>query len=1070
MHTTAHRLGAIMATCPSCGAENRDGARFCDACGASMPAAAPPLEVRKTVTVVFCDVTGSTALGERLDPEALRRVMSRYFAAMTAAIERHGGTVEKFIGDAVMAVFGIPTTHEDDALRAVRAAADMREELGLLNKELERDHGATLACRIGVNTGEVVAGDASARQALVTGDAVNVAARLEQAAPPGAVLISTSTLRLVRDAVVAEPVASLDLKGKAEPVVAHRLVAVHAGAAGVARRLDSPLVGRERQRAQLRQAFEEVVADRVCHLFTILGAPGVGKSRLAQEALVDLEERANTLTGRCLSYGEGITYWPLVEVVHAAVGPLEPGMDLATAIAELLPEEGSSLEVASRVAQLAGGAAEVSIPAEEIGWAVRRFLEGLARDRPLVIVLDDLQWAEPSFLDLVDHLSDWSRDAPILLLCMARPELLDVRPSWGGGKLHATTAALEPLSTEESARLVANLLGDGTLDPGASRRILSAAEGNPLFVEETIAMLVDDGAIRRDEGRWSAVGELADLTVPPTIQALLAARLDRLDEGARAVLGRASVVGEVFYPGAVRAISPESQGSEVLGRIQQLVRRDLVRPTTSDIPGEDAFRFHHGLLRESAYQMLPKETRAELHERFAEWLAERALPTDPDEFVGYHLEKAHAYLTELGPEDSRARRIADRAAELLGAAAIRARDRADWAAAEKLGRRAVALRAADDPRRAWDLIELGTTLLDDDRPSDAARPFADAIELAREAGDERAEAHASLGHANVTWLLEPEGASVLIEELVEDLIPRLERWNDDLGLAIAHFSLSQVSWNACHFALARDELTKSLRHAEAAGDRTYARLAAMTRVAAAFLGASSVDDFLADAQDLEERASESPIMRSMSLMIRAASAAMKGEHDRARELTAEGFDVAVEVSGRPPQGHYEATWRIETLAGDHAAAEEQARIGYERLSAVGDVGHLSTAAGKWAQTCFHLGRFEDARRLAAECRETSASDDAVNQVLWRGVEAKLAAREGRFQEAERLAREGIGWADGTDMLFEQATARADLAEVLRMAGRADDARVALEEAIDRASRKGATAMVESLQHAVDALS
>jgi class 3 adenylate cyclase/tetratricopeptide (TPR) repeat protein len=1058
-----------MGACSSCGAENRDGARFCDVCGAALSMAPPPLEVRKTVTVVFCDVTGSTALGGRLDPEALRRVMSLYFAAMTGAIERHGGTVEKFIGDAVMAVFGIPTTHEDDALRAVRAAADMRDALELLNKELERDHGATLVCRIGVNTGEVVAGDVSARQALVTGDAVNVAARLEQAATPGEVLISGSTLRLVRDAAVAEPVEPLTLKGKSGTVPAHRLVEVHAGAPGVARRLDSPLVGRDRQLAQLRQAFEEVVSDRVCHLFTILGAPGVGKSRLVQEAIGELGDTTAILSGRCLSYGEGITYWPLVEIVRDAVGLQEPGADLGEAIVRLLPDDPSSVDVASRVAQLAGEDADVSIPAEEIGWAVRRFLEGLARTRPVVVVLDDLQWAEPRFLELVDQVSDWSRDAPILLICMARPDLLDSRPDWGGGKLHATTAALEPLSPDESERLVVNLLGDGTLDRGTSKRILGAAEGNPLFVEETIAMLVDDGVIRRDEGRWAAVGELAEVTVPPTIQALLAARLDRLDEGARAVLGRAAVVGEVFYPGAVREISPERERPDVLGWIQQLMRRDLVRPDTSDITGEDAFRFHHGLLRDAAYQMLPKETRADLHERFAEWLATRALPTDADEFVGYHLETAHKYLTELGPEDARARRIGDRAAELLGAAAIKARDRADWTAAESLGRRAVALRGIDDPHRTWDLLELGYTLMDAERVADAAVPFAEALEAARRTGDERAEAHASLGHVSTRWMLEPEGGSTVISKMVDDLIPRLELWKDDRGLAFAYFSKTQVHWNACRFALGREEASKALAHAEAAGDTSLVRVIAITRVAAAQLGASTAPELLADALDLEARAATQPMIRSVALITRADAAAMTGHGEEAQALAGESFDLVTELLGEPPIGHYEVAWDIATLCNDHIRAEEHIRLMYERLDEVGDVAHRSTAAGHWATTCYHLERFEDARRLAAECRDTSASDDVVNQVLWRGVEAKLHAREGSFEDAERLARDGIQWAENTDMLLEQAEAHADLAEVYRMAGRADDARAALEEAIDRASRKGATAVVDRLQHALDDL-
>ena len=469
-----------MTGCPACGAENPTDARFCNACGERLVVADASGEVRKTVTVVFCDVTGSTALGERLDPEALRRVMGRYFGVMTEAIERHGGTVEKFIGDAVMAVFGIPATHEDDALRAVRAAADMQEGLLRLNKELERDQGATLTCRIGVHTGEVVAGDASLRQALVTGDAVNVAARLEQGAPPGEALISDATLRLVRDAVLVEEVDPLDAKGKTEPVPAHRLVGVHEGAAGVARRLDAPMIGRERPLEQLTRAFDEVEADRICHLFTVLGPAGVGKSRLVQEAIDRIGDRAAVLRGRCLSYGEGITYWPLVEIVRGALGPDgEADPDLSSAIATALSPDPAAAAIAARVAQLVGTTSDVSIPAEEIAWAIRRFFEVLAAARPLVVAVDDLHWAEPGLLDLLDHVADLSRDAPILLVCMARPELLDERPDWGGGKLHATTAALEPLSQTESTSLIDNLLGSDALDSAARAPDPGGGGGQP---------------------------------------------------------------------------------------------------------------------------------------------------------------------------------------------------------------------------------------------------------------------------------------------------------------------------------------------------------------------------------------------------------------------------------------------------------------------------------------------------------------------------------------------------------------------------------------------------------------
>jgi class 3 adenylate cyclase len=1053
-----------MAACPSCGAENPEGSRFCNSCGKGMPeGVAAAGEVRKIVTVVFCDVTGSTALGERLDPEALRRVMTRYFAAMTEAIERHGGTVEKFIGDAVMAVFGIPTTHEDDALRAVRAAADMREALRLLNKELERDHAATLTCRIGVNTGEVVAGDASTRQALVTGDAVNVAARLEQTAPPGEVLIAETTLRLVRDAVVTDAVEPLELKGKSEPVRAHRLIEVHAGAAGVARRLDSPLVGRDRQLAQLRQAFEDVRADNVCHLFTVLGPPGVGKSRLVQEALEPLSE-ATIVRGRCLSYGEGITYWPLVEIVRDAVGPDVAG-DLAGEIAALLPDDPSAADVAARVAQLTGGTTDLSLPTEEIGWAVRRFFEGMANARPLVVVLDDLHWAEPSLLDLIDQVTDWSRDAPILVVCMARPELLDLRADWGGGKRHAATAALEPLSVDETERLVGNLLGGDGLDPATQTRIVTASEGNPLFVEETIAMLVDDGLLHQEGDRWVTAGDLGDVSVPPTIQALLAARLDRLDEGERAVLGRAAVVGQVCYLGAVRELSPEDERPEIARRVQQLVRRDLVRPDPSDLPGEDAFRFHHGLLRDAAYQMLPKETRADLHERFATWLEQHEAMTDADEFVGYHLERAHAYRIELGPEDERSRALADRAADRLSAAAKRAYDRADTPATENLARRAASLRADDDPRRAWDLMMLGWTMLVVEKPEEANPAFEEALRIARTVGDERSEAHASLGSVNSRWLLEPEGATDEIAELVERLLPKFEAWSDERGLGIAYFTRSQVHWNACNFVRGREDSALAVPHSRAGGDGTFERAAIVTMVIAGVLGAVSVDQIRADIEELETHASI-PSLRPLAIGVRSAVEALTGHFDEARRLRDDALAGLREVFGQEPPGSHEASWRLETLAGDAEAAEAWARKGYERLMAFGDVAHATTHAAYRGISCYDLGRFEDAWRWAEECREKSASDDAINQYLWRSLEAKLHAREGRFDEAAALIHDAVEWAERTDEFVGRSIVAFDEAEMAVMAGRTEKARAALRRALEMAEQKGATAFVDKATHRI----
>src|SRR5947207_86178 len=504
--------------------------------------ASSQLEVRKTVTVLFSDLVDSTALGSALDPEALRRLMSRYFEEMSAVLIRHGGTVEKYIGDAIMAVFGIPVVREDDALRALRAASEMRDRLVVLNEEVERIWGVRIATRTGVNSGEVVAGDGADGHLFATGEAVNVAKRLEEVAQSEEILIGEVTARLAGHDVRLEPTGPRKAKHGVR-MDALRLVEVLPGAPGRALRFDSPLVGRERQLGSLVSAFTNAVTDRTCHLFTVLGTAGVGKSRLVEEFVRGLGADVRVLRGRCLPYGAGIAYWPVAEVVRDAVGGGPHGDDrqwVETIAAQVEGEPKAEL-IAERVAQALGlggpsRGGESRVPLRRPGgnedtfWALRKFFEAIARRQPLVVVFDDVHWGETTFLDLVEHIADFSRDAPMLLLCIGRPELLDERRGWGGGKLNATSILLEALSDGDCRQLIANLLDHASLPAEVENRIAAATGGNPFFTEELLAMLIDDELLTRRDGHWIASHDLSELPVPPTINALLAGHLERLPE------------------------------------------------------------------------------------------------------------------------------------------------------------------------------------------------------------------------------------------------------------------------------------------------------------------------------------------------------------------------------------------------------------------------------------------------------------------------------------------------------------------------------------------------------------
>lgn len=1012
--------------------------------------------MRKVVSVVFCDVTGSTALGERLDPESLRQVMGRYFDSMRGVLERHGGSVEKFIGDAVMAVFGVPVLHEDDALRAVRAAAEMRDELERLNVDLAQGWGIRIQARIGVNTGEVVVGDPTAGQTLVVGDAVNVAARLEQAARPDEILIGASTERLVRDAVVTEAVEPLALKGKAEAVEAHRLLQVRPEAPGFTRRLDSPLVGREGERTLLWQAYERAARDRTCHLFTILGSAGVGKSRLAAELTAVCMSRATVASGRCLPYGEGITYRPVAEAIRevAGVAETDPLDSTLRRLEDLLAGEPDGALVARRLSPLLG-AVDGSGEAEETSWAVRRLFEAVARDRPAVVIFDDIHWGEPTFLDLVEYLADWSRDTPMLLICLARPELLDARPTWGGGKLNATTIQLEPLTEEESATLISNLVGRAELAKEIQTRITAAAEGNPLFVEQLLAMLMDDGSLRREDGRWLPTRDLTRLRVPPTIQALLSARLDRLRPEERAVLECASVEGKVFHRGAIVDLSaPEL---DVPGHIQTLVRKELVRPGRTEFPGEDAFAFRHLLIRDAAYQGMAKETRAELHARFADWLLGTAAAgtTEYQDIAGYHLEQAHRYRRELGPLDERARDLAERSARLLRASGRRALDRGDVPAAVNLLERAAALLPEEHGDRLSLLVDLTQALIEKGDFARAIPRAESVIEAASQRGDRRSEWLARLQLAELRLNTDPGGAAGdQAGETADRAIELFGHSDEHDVLARAWHIRGLVGWIEARSAGTEEALERAVEYARRAGDRRQETEDLSLLVMTAAWGPTPVVDGIRRARDIMERAAGHPKVEAMALATQGHLEAMMGRFDDAREHVRQGREI---LRQRGMEMLYAATSHaagfVEMTAGDPATAERTMRDGFDILERLGETAYLSTSAAYIAEALCQQGRYEDAEVFTRISEESADPHDLASQIFWRIARAKVLVRRNLLKEAEKLARDAVLLSEDSDFLDTRIEAVVTLAEVLEATGRSAEVEPRLQEARTWARRK-----------------
>ena len=1019
------------------------------------PARSGP-EVRKPVTVLFSDLVESTRLGRQLDPEALRRLLLRYFQEMQAVVERHGGIVEKFIGDAVMAVFGVPVVREDDALRAVRAAAEMREALERLNRDLEQTWDIRLQCRIGINTGEVVAGEHQHGHLIVTGEVVNIAKRLEEAAATGEILISEATYRLVRDAIVAERVSDRSMKS-GEPLEAVLVESVRARVPGRARRFDSPMVGREQQLSALRGEFAGVVQDRACHLLTVLGPAGIGKSRLVQEFVGGVRADATVVRGQCLPYGEGITYWPLAEVVREILrreGSSEAESS-STAIAELLPGEEKAALIGELISEAVGLGGHGGGSGEETSWAVRKLFEALARRRPLVVVFDDLQWAEPTFIELVDYLAELSRDAPILLLCMARPEIFDSHPSWGGGKLNAASMLLEPLDDGSCRRLIANLLGRGPLPVEVETRIAEAADGNALFAEELLAMLVDDEMLAWNGHRWVATGDLLELPVPQTINTLLTARLEGLPAHERNLLLQASVEGTLFHRSAICELAPGLPDAALDRSLASLVRRDLIRPGRSIFRGDEAYRFRHLLIRDAAYRSLSKANRADLHQRLASWL-ERTTAGQTvkyEEIVGYHLEQAYRCRSDLGSADDAQRELGARASRQLGSAGRRALARSDLPAAIGLLERAASL-SADDATRAELLPELAAALIEAGRLSDADQVLDTAMQVATGMGDERARSRALIQQQHLQLLQVADGGSEHAALAVRHVIPIFQRCGDDRGLCGAWRLEAWLHWNEAHAAAAAEAWEQAASHAVRAGDE-HARADILSWIASSHLfGPTPVIEGIRRCEEILPEVRGHLESEALTLGHLAVLHAMNGRFDVARPLlaTSNAMFEDLGLTLNAATSTHEAV--MELLAGDAAAAEVSLRSGFEALQQMGEHAFLSTTAAFLARAVFAQERIDEAEELARLSARLSASGDLVTQVMWRSVQARILARRGRYAEAEALAREAVTLAERTDFLVDRGDALVDLAHILRDAGQRNEAATAAAEGLHLHEQKG----------------
>ncbi len=955
---------------------------------------------RKLATVLFADLVASTEFLSGVDPEIARRRVTEFFDAVASCVVTHGGIVEKFAGDAVLAAFGVPLAHEDDAERAIRAALAIRakvEELGL-------------GIRIGIESGEVVADDSDST--FATGEAVNIAARLQQVAHAGDILVGPGTERLTRGIFDCERLDPVELRGFANPIVPCRIVGTCAPGAPVGG-LSAPLVGRDAELELLENVYERAVRHNRAALFTIYGEPGVGKSRLAREFLAGLEG-ATVLSGRCLPYGEGVTYWPLAEMVKASAGIADddPVEDAREKLREYCEDEA----VADLLALAAGvlEAVEGERSPQEIAWAARAWAEQLGQAQPLVLMFEDIHWAEDPLFDLIEHLAAWVKEAPLLLLCLARADLLDVRPNWGGGRVRATAIELEPLPPAESFELVTALLAqrEAAVDV---QTVLAKTEGNPLFVEETIRMLLEQDGARTQR-------------IPDTLQALIAARIDGLPREQRVVLQRAAVIGRIFWSGAIAHISPDLEATEQ--SLEQLLLRDLItRESRSSIRGEQAYKFKHVLIREVAYKALTKAARSEHHEQFAEWLHERT-GEELLEIRAFHLDQAARLHAEL--DGAVSPELASDTARALAKAGDRAMSREAFRTARRLHLRAAELEPTLDhrysaARAAWRLGDYTALAVEMEELRAAAAEFE----------DRRLEGRALTALAEVA--LYSRGDARAARDLAERALDTLEP--GDVARFDGYWTLSNIASWLGDTETVHSAAKSALDVARAAGREDYEALATIA-LAEDYIHRLRLDD----AEPLVERACElaassgSVVGRGLAENVRSCLLQERGRLEDAYAAAQASHDLLGELGFTVREGKALIRMAVTSLAlGEADRAEELLREAVRILKGVSDRAYLCEAQRRLAQLALARGDIAEAERLALEARESVGPDDRYSTQTTTLALGLVRAAQGRDEEAELLLRTALEGFEEYGLYAAEREALVALVGFLRDRDRSDEA-------------------------------